>query len=126
MIAEADQLSMRPAASFNEMVIISPPGNYQESDNWSELLRFRNRVGILALLDKLISALVMFETRFRWSESNLYCRNISRRDVVTHPRIFLSFFCARIPINPGDVCLLFAKSFIVFESCIVGVYGRVI
>ena len=42
---------------------------YQESANRSELFRFRNGVGTLALLDNLDSALVMIGTRFRWSES---------------------------------------------------------
>ena len=45
------------------------PGYYRESANWSELFRFGNEFGILAVLDKLDSALVTAETKFRWTES---------------------------------------------------------
>ena len=61
-------MAERLISQLNERVI-SPGFYYQEGANRSELFRFRNGVGIFALLDKLDSALVMFETRLRWSES---------------------------------------------------------
>ena len=45
------------------------PGYFWDSANWSDFFRFGNEFGILAVLDKLDSALVTAETKFRWTES---------------------------------------------------------